>query len=398
MVKQPTIPTANAPSQTGLRILQIIWWGELGGIALNLVDLVGHIRASGHTIDICVIQRSSSLIDSLAGQDVRVTEIRARSGLDVCALLRFCRFLRQNSFDIIHNHAISFLVTVGIALAGKHAGKVCHEHGSIRQHYRGAKRLVFYRMCRSAYHRFVAVSNATAEDLAWAGVPPGRVIVIANPVDTRAFAPNICRASAKERLGIPGSVQTVGTACRFAPEKDLPLFLEVAAIIAAVRRDVRFVMVGAGAQRERLRKRVAALNLAETVHFAGLRTDMPTVWRAFDIYLFTSIFETFGRTLLESVSSETPVVAAVPLEGGAIDLVHQSPGILTVEDRDPQRLAAQVLRLLDSPGERDEIGRLGRLWATEHYDVVLWAEILERFYASLHCSRERGPGATEKAG
>jgi glycosyltransferase involved in cell wall biosynthesis len=374
-------------------MLHIIWWGQLGGIGLNLADLIGQIKHSGHTIDICVIQRSSRLIDSLSSQDVHVTEIGARSGFDLFALLRFCKFLRHHSFDIIHNHAISVLVTLGIVLAGKQARKVCQEHGPIRQHYRGAKRFLFYRIFRSAYHQFVAVSDATAKDLAWTGVPPDRVVVIPNPVDTRAFSPNICRGTAKERLGIPRSLQTVGTACRFAPEKDLPLFLEVAAIVAGARPDVRFVMVGAGDQRWRLQQKVEALHLTQAVHFTGLRTDMPTVWRAFDLYLFTSSFEPFGRTLLESLSSETPVVAAVPRDGGAVDLVHQSPGILAVEDRDPQRLAAQVLRLLDSPCERDELGRLGRLWAAEHYDVVRWGGMFESFYFALH-----NPHGQRKAG
>src|ERR1035441_363800 len=203
MLEQSTNLTNYTPLKTRLKVLHIIWWGELGGVGLNLADLVGQLDGSGHTIDICVIQHSSRLIDSLSSSDVHITEIGARSGFDLFAFFKFCRFLRRKSFDIIHDHAGTFLVALGILLAGRRARKVCQEHGAIRQHYRGAKKLLFYRMFRTRYHQFVAVSNATAKDLVWAGVPYQRVVTIPNPVDTSAFSPNICRGSAKERIGLP---------------------------------------------------------------------------------------------------------------------------------------------------------------------------------------------------
>jgi glycosyltransferase involved in cell wall biosynthesis len=111
-----------------------------------------------------------------------------------------------------------------------------------------------------------------------------------------------------------------------------------------------------------------------------MRSDMTTVWRAFDVYLFTSRVEAFPRTLLESLACETPVVAAVPIAGGAIDIVRDSPGILSVADRDPERLAAESVRLLDAPVMRDEAGRRGRQWVIEHYHVTKWIEALDDLY------------------
>ena len=113
-------------------------------------------------------------------------------------------------------------------------------------------------------------------------------MTIANPVDSLAFSPNLSREEAKSRLGLPISTQVIGTACRFAPEKDLALFLNVAFYIAASDRQVAFLMVGAGVELAALQQRVEELKLQHLVRFTGIRTDMPTVWRGLDIYLFTS--------------------------------------------------------------------------------------------------------------
>jgi glycosyltransferase involved in cell wall biosynthesis len=173
---------------------------------------------------------------------------------------------------------------------------------------------------------------------------------------------------------------TVGTACRFAPEKDLDLFLQVARLIGSQRPETRFVMVGGGEEAERLHRVAGDQGLLPAIVFTGMRRDMPTVWRAFDVYLFTSRVEAFPRTLLESLACETPIVAAVPLSGGAIDIVRGSPGIVSVADRDPERLAAESVRLLDAPVVRDAAGRLGRQWVMEHYHVTKWLEALDDLY------------------
>jgi glycosyltransferase involved in cell wall biosynthesis len=382
-------PTVNAEdsARNGLRILQVIWWGELGGIALNLGDMARQFHGSGHTLEVCVISSSGPLIDGLSSNDIHITEIGARSGFDIWGFVRFCRYLKNKRFDIVHVHGATFFVTLALMVGAGTARKVFQEHGVIRSHHRRTTRLLFYKLFRRVYDRFVAVSGATAEDLLWTGVPIDRVVTIPNPVDAVAFSPRPSRESAKERLGISGSVQTVGTACRFAPEKDLALFLEVAAIVTAARQGVRFIMVGAGDEQRSLEQRIEALHLTRSVRFTGMRTDMPLVWRAFNVYLFTSRLEPFGRTLLESLACETPVVAAVPTDGGAIELARRSPGILAVEDRNPQHLAALVVRLLDSPHECEELGRLGRIWAAEQYGVVEWARAFDSLYMTLHQRR-----------
>ena len=366
--------------QRPLRILHVIWWGEIGGIALNLVDLARHCRASDHAMEVCVLTRSSDLIDALADQRVRVREMHARSGLDLLAFGRLYRLLRRERYDVVQDHTGNLLAATAI-LFGAHGARTVHqEHGAINNPRLAGRKRWFYKLFGARFDRFVAVSAMAADDIIGAGAERRRVETINNPIDPVRFSPHPSRREAKRALGLPETAPIVGTACRFVPEKALDLFLAVARRIGRQRPEIRFVMVGGGEEEQRLRQVAAAEGLLPSVVFTGTRSDMTTVWRAFDVYLFTSRIETFGRTLLESLACETPIVAAVPLAGGGIDVVRGSPGILSVADRNPDRLAAESVRLLDSPTLRSETGRLGREWVIQKYHVAKWLQELDDLY------------------
>ena len=351
-------------------------------MALNLQDLAREYYRTNQTLEVCIISTENTFADQLSQYGVRVTTIGARSGFDAAAFLRLCGFLRLNAFDVIHNHVATYFVVLALLLASPKTAKVRQEHDVFRS--RSKLRSLYYRVFSCAYDRFIAVSSRTAEDLVWAGVPADRVVTIPNPIDSVRFGASISREKAKRHLGLSVSVPVVGTACRFAPEKDLGLFLEVASKIAASGRSVVFLMVGSGSEETAVKHRVDELNLKHLVLLTGPLADMPTVLRAMDIYLFTSRAESFGRTILESLACETPVVAAVPYDGGAIDNIRQGCGVLSDEQRDPQRLADLVTRLLDSEEEREELGRSGRLWAIGNfYNVCQWTQQFQQLYHSL---------------
>jgi glycosyltransferase involved in cell wall biosynthesis len=370
--------TASPP--TALRVLHVVWWGRVGGIALNLVDLARHCRAHGHAMQVCVLTRSGPVFDSLAERGVPVREIGARSGFDIAAFVRLYRYLRHADFQVVHDHSGSWLAALAIRAGARRARRVHQEHGAINVPRLRSRKRLFYRWGRRLYHHFIAISVKTADDMAAAGVERDRMETIANPVDAERFSPRQSRESAKRALGLPATALTIGTACRLVPEKDVDLFLDVARRIHARRADVRFPVVGEGPELERLRRRAGQWDMAGVVSFLGVRDDMPTVWRAFDLYLFTSRIEPFGRTLLESLASETPVVAAVPVVGGGIDIVRDSPGIVSVADRDPDALAAHAVRLLDAPELRARTGASGRDWVSARYPVSRWVAALDDLY------------------
>ena len=186
------------------------------------------------------------------------------------------------------------------------------------------KARVFYKLFRDTYDIFLTVSDYTMGKMMEMGVSPQRVVNVGNRIDVDYFLPSLPRADAKRMLGLPVDRRVVGTACRFVYEKDLPLFLSTAKAIHSELLDVEFILVGSGREEPQLRQLAVRLGIGSVVRFLGSRTDMDAVFRSFDVFLLTSRQESFGRTILESLASATPIVGVVPAFGGGRRLVEEA--------------------------------------------------------------------------
>ena len=89
--------------------------------------------------------------------------------------------------------------------------------------------------------------------------------------------------------------------------------------------------------------------------------------------------EQFGYVLPEAMASGTPVIAT--LHGSIAEVVGDC-GVL-VPPSDFLGLAGAMQRLLDDPGERERLARLGRARALAEFDSHKQADRLLEAYESL---------------
>tara|TARA_Y100001968_G_scaffold142692_1_gene130383 strand:- start:15545 stop:16201 length:657 start_codon:yes stop_codon:yes gene_type:complete len=75
------------------------------------------------------------------------------------------------------------------------------------------------------------------------------------------------------------------------------------------------LIVGSGPQSEELKGQVLREGVAERVHFYPFTKDVDLFYKAADVYLMTSRYESFGQVLLEATSCGLPVVGFSPSSG-----------------------------------------------------------------------------------
>jgi len=245
--------------------------------------------------------------------------------------------------------------------------------------------------------RVVAVSRAIADILASAGTPPDRVSVVpdaipATPeecrwagVDERLFArPSAeeresLRARLRQELGLPGTAVLVGNLAALVPHKDHDTLI-AAALLARMRRpELHFLIAGQGPEEKRLFESLKRMNLLGKVLLVGQREPAPLL-KALDLYVQSSWGEGMGSVLLEAMACGVPIAAT--RAGGIPELVEDGATGLLVPPRDPEALAAAILRLSDDAG-------LGKRLADEararlpRFGLKSMAERMEAIYDSL---------------
>ena len=96
---------------------------------------------------------------------------------------------------------------------------------------------------------------------------------------------------------------TIMNTARFNYQKNLLFLIDIFSELK--EKDDRFelVLVGDGELRSALEQKISDLNLTDSVQLLGLRSDIPELLSAADIFLFPSRFEGFGISLLEAQAS-----------------------------------------------------------------------------------------------
>jgi glycosyltransferase involved in cell wall biosynthesis len=180
---------------------------------------------------------------------------------------------------------------------------------------------------------------------ALAGVAHGRdITVLPNGIDLDRFVPGR-RAQARRTLEIDPSARVVLYVGRLAAGRGLEDLLVAFAAVLTTMPQAGLALLGDGPLRPALERRVAALGIAERVHFAGRvpHAAVPTWMQACDVVARPSTADGFPTVVREALACGRPVVAT-PL-GDVARLVSPGCGYL-VPAGDPSMLASALAATL----------------------------------------------------
>src|SRR5215217_8240160 len=234
--------------------------------------------------------------------------------------------------------------------------------------------------------RYVAVSEATRQELVTLGVRPAAVTVVHNGM--AATGP----AAAGSRTPFP-SVCVLG---RLVPLKRVELALEAAARIRPHLPGLRVLVVGQGWWEPRLREAVDRLGLRGAVELLGW-VDEETKQRVLAsswALAMPSVKEGWGRAVLEAAANGTPTVAFRAAGGLRESVVHGSTGLLADDLDEFTRHLAWVLL---NRHLRERLGEAARLHAAR----FTWPQSVAAFAAVLDAATapqgDRVPAGEEPA-
>lgn len=362
-----------------LRIAQVIPSFRLGGTESVMVQLLH--RFDDRVEHLVLTPGASGPLAERFPRRVHAVALGDDHRPDRWNAVRMARVFRRFRPDIVHTRNWTCIdAVVGARLAG--VPVVIHgEHGREATdpdgHDSGRRRI--RRWLAPMVTRFVAVSRDLArwlvEDV---GVPARKVTQIYNGVDTSRFAPGD-RQQARAAARLPGEPVLVGIVGRLDPVKDHVGLIGAFARVARGRR-VGLVIVGDGPSRPELESHILAAGLADQAWCLGERDDVPTILRALDCFVLSSVGEGISNAILEAMATGLPLVAT--RVGGNGELVDDGVTGTLVPARAPGALAAALERYADSPALRRAHGEAGRARVLANFS-------LDAMLAGYHALYER---------
>ena len=228
----------------------------------------------------------------------------------------------------------------------------------------------------------LANSRSVAKQLEGEGVAVSRIGLIYNGVG--AVGPVVTgRAEARSRLGIDEhALVLVVIANLIAYKGHLDLIEALGRIKAKMPASWRLLAVGRddglGAA---VRSRAEALGLDANVSLLGVRSDIPDLLNASDIAILASHQEGFSNAVIEGMQAGLPMV--VTDVGGNAEAVVDGETGLVVAPRDPDALAAAILRLASDGELRRRYGEAGRRRVEAQFSLAACVAAYEALYVGL---------------
>jgi hypothetical protein len=147
-------------------------------------------------------------------------------------------------------------------------------------------------------------------------------------------------------------------------------------------------LVGDGPDHDAFVRHAERLGLADRVFFTGERTlaEMPRWYRNADLFVYTSLSETYGQVVSEALYCRLPVVAFDDAMGVSGQITDGVDGYLVSpnEAGADAVFAARVLELLGDRAKREGFAEAARRLALRRCDRT---RIIDRYYEAFEEAR-----------
>ncbi len=416
-----------------LRVCHVSTLTRRGGVETMLTGFLRNSSSERCKHFFLATSATESLLDELQGDRVPAFQPVKFARYDPSTFFQMATWLKHMQIDIIHSY--NHRPNCWTSIAGLHRHSPVHimgEHGTVWQ--TNPPMLWLEKVASMRACCIVANSKASKAMLCHRlNIPKERIRVIYNGVSSPPPTDKKRVEQLRKKLGIQNDELIVGTVARLTPEKDIWTLLRAAAYMVHEQYKARFVIVGGGPLETELREFACNLGIANHVFFAGWQHDVYSFLHLFDIFVLTSIVETFGNSIIEAAMAGVPAIG--PAVDGVVEaIVNGQTGLLvkpTLDIRrqtelsqfktpdlsiicgaptkpkslDPYLLAEAISELAESPENRKKYGHAARRRSQREFSMQTYCRNIEDFYCDIFdkksqqifASRSQAPSANFSA-
>jgi len=292
------------------------------------------------------------------------------------------KILKNHNISIIHlNDQISSNLEGILASALTGVPCICHlrsytEINAIERYL--ANRFV---------SKFICISQAIKTSYVNQGIAPGKMEVIYNvrPIGKLNSIPE----RVKKKYGINPDDFVVSFIGALIEWKGATFFILAARTVIKKIDNVKFLIVGDGAELGALKKLVERLSMGERVIFTGYQEETEKFYDISDMVVVPSIEpEPFGCSVLEAMARAKPVVGS---NLGAIpEQIEDNVTGFLVPAGDELALAKKIETLLNGDALRKRMGEAARKKVEDKFDISTHSRKIEQIYKKISMtSRKR---------
>ena len=317
----------------------------VGGAERLVVDDINEMLNRGYHVRLLTLKNEPkfSLLDELKLPKKYRQTVSFSSFFNIFNWIKVFNYLRREKPNIVLTHLWFSNTIVRIVCKMARINNVfCFEH-NIYDTLKSEKMYKIDRFLQEWSKKIIAVSSAVRRSLLKHGIKEKNIITINNGIVISKYEKSQDILT-REKLGIPKDTFVFLTIGRLVYQKGIDILLKA---FAEVNHKSTLLIVGHGKEEYNLKKLTTKLNIDNTVHFLGTRSDIPKILSICDCFVLASRFEGLGIVILEAMASKKPIIIS-DFEAGE-DMIKNGVEGLVVPKENVESLKNAMARLKSDP-------------------------------------------------
>lgn len=358
----------------------------LGGTRKHVIDLLSFIDTKQFDITFCYSSHRCDKnffpqLDVIKQRGIKCIEIPMTRNIslfqDFKCLILIYKIISKEKFHIVHSHSskAGVLGRLAAKMVSRKIFTIYTPHSmafNLNKIYKYIEKLLI-----PFTNTFIAVSESEKNEIInnlntqkIIRINPG-VIVEKERYDS-AFLRRI--------VGIPDNKKIILNIGRLTLQKDPLTFFK--ALNTCVKKyqytSLYFVWIGDGELKQLVEDYIKINNLGNYCSLLGWRTDIDVLIRGADLFVLTSLYESFGYVTCEAMSAYVPVIATRVV--GTTDIVVDGVTGLLFEKLDYVCLANYIIELINDDSLRKTFGMEGNRRVKKYFNVENMVRYTEKLY------------------
>lgn len=303
-------------------------------------------------VDLTVITNSRTAeSESLLEYGIKLVYIPIRRKIDISAIRSMRKLIRDEKYDLIHL-TYSKAITNGLLASRGLKVKITAYLGSLSLYWHDPT--AYLSFLNSKIDRLICLSNGVQEHVIRQSFRrmEGRTVRVYKGYDPSWFG-NV-RPADRSAINIPGDGFLICCIANVRKIKGIPYLIEASHYLPE-NLPLYFMLIGPGMDSRHLDRLIKKSPYRDNFRTIGFTQNVLSYTLICDIYVQPSITEGLGRSVIEAMCMEKPVI--VSGKGGVGELILEGDNGYFVPARSPRAIAEKISHLYEN---RSELAGMGK--------------------------------------
>ena len=358
----------KAVLQRKIKLLLIIDHLDPGGAQRQIIELVKRLPRSEFQITVCNLDGTrAELAEEIQEIGITVHSINQSGFLDLKALFSLYKFIKDNSFDIVHTYLFTADTYGRVAAFCARTPSIITSLRSVDT-WKNRLHILTDRILACFTDRIlVNVHKITSFLICKEQINPKIIRTIYNGIDLSNMKCKQSATAVKKNLTLGAHDQLVGIFARNDSVKDHETYFRATQIILNNHTNITFLAMGDGMTGESIQSILDELDIKQGIILKDHSVDYHDYINAVDVSVLTSLVEGCSNVILESMAFSKPVVATAV--GGNPELVVEGKTGFLVPPKDPEKLAQAIIKILENPKLGEYFGKNGHQRVKKYFSM-----------------------------